>query len=189
MRPPRPGSAASARHGTSTGFTMHATASHQAATRHYNRASSQQPVGHTPPQPRASRMASAAPGPPPQQSHKLTPDPVWAAGSGSRVGGVANGVRGAGAMSGLAEQDGEIALPGDAGVRSVPLAGPTPLYAWSLIWLSQDRHPLLRTLLRRFAETGLRRRWLEYDAARDWLPAHDQAELRRLEHMTAHPGA
>jgi hypothetical protein len=83
----------------------------------------------------------------------------------------------------------EIALPGDAGVRSVPLAGPTPLYAWSLIWLSQDRHPLLRTLLRRFAETGLRRRWLEYDAARDWLPARDQAELRRLEHMTAHPGA
>ena len=83
----------------------------------------------------------------------------------------------------------EIALPGDAGVRSVPLAGPTPLYAWSLIWLSQDRHPLLRTLLRRFAETGLRRRWLEYDAARDWLPAHDRAELRRLEHMTAHPGA
>jgi hypothetical protein len=69
------------------------------------------------------------------------------------------------------------------------LAGPTPLYAWSLIWLSQDRHPLLRTLLRRFAETGLRRRWLEYEAARDWLPAHDQAELRRLEHMTAHPGA
>ena len=63
----------------------------------------------------------------------------------------------------------------------VPLNDPTPLYAWSLIWLSQDRHPMLRTLLRRFAETGLRRRWLEYDAARDWLPAHDQAELRRLE--------
>ena len=64
-----------------------------------------------------------------------------------------------------------------------------PLYAWSLIWLSQDRHPLLGTLLRRFAETGLRRRWLECDAARDWLPAHDQAELRRLEHLTARPGA
>jgi hypothetical protein len=79
----------------------------------------------------------------------------------------------------------DIALPGDAGVRSVPLASPTPLYAWSLIWLSQDRHPLLRTLLRCFAETGLRRRWLEYDAARDWLPAHDQAELQRLEHLTA----
>jgi hypothetical protein len=80
----------------------------------------------------------------------------------------------------------DIALPRDAGVRSVPLADPTPLYAWSLIWLSQDRHPLLRTLLRRFAETGLRRRWLEYDAARDWLPAHDQAELQRLEHLAPH---
>jgi len=83
----------------------------------------------------------------------------------------------------------DISLPGEAGVRSVPLADPTPLYAWSLIWLSQDRHPLLGTLLRRFAEIGLRRRWLEYDAARDWLPAHDQAELRRLEHLTARPGA
>jgi hypothetical protein len=80
----------------------------------------------------------------------------------------------------------DIALPGDAGVCSVPLTGPTPLYAWSLIWLGQDRHPLLRTLLRRFAEAGLRRRWLEYDAARDWLPAHDQAELQRLEHLAAH---
>jgi hypothetical protein len=82
----------------------------------------------------------------------------------------------------------EIALPGDAGIRSVPLAGPTPLYAWSLIWPSQDRHPLLSTLLRRFAETGLRRRWLEYDAARDWLPAHDQAELRRALAVPAAPG-
>jgi DNA-binding transcriptional LysR family regulator len=79
----------------------------------------------------------------------------------------------------------DIALPGDAGVRAVPLNDPTPLYAWSLIWLSQDRHPMLRTLLRRFAETGLRRRWLEYDAARDWLPAHDQGELRRLERHRA----
>jgi DNA-binding transcriptional LysR family regulator len=82
----------------------------------------------------------------------------------------------------------DIALPAGAGVRSVPLADPTPLYAWSLIWLSQDRHPLLRTLLRRFAETGLRRRWLEYDAARDWLPAHDQAELRRALAVPAAPG-
>jgi len=88
-----------------------------------------------------------------------------------------------------AVQPADIALPGDAGVRSVPLASPTPLYAWSLIWLSQDRHPLLRTLLRGFAETGLRRRWLEYDAARDWLPAHDQAELQRLEHLRTHQQA
>ena len=82
----------------------------------------------------------------------------------------------------------DVALPAGAGVRSVPLADPTPLYAWSLIWRSQDRHPLLRTLLRQFAETGLRRRWLEYDAARDWLPAHDQAELRRALDVPDAPG-
>jgi hypothetical protein len=79
----------------------------------------------------------------------------------------------------------DIPLPGGAGVRSVPLSGPTPLYAWSLTWISQEQHPHLRTLLRGFAETGQRRRWLEYDPARDWLPAHDQAELRRLEDVTA----
>ena len=82
----------------------------------------------------------------------------------------------------------DVALPAGAGVRSVPLADPTPLYAWSLIWLTQDRHPLLRTLLRQFAETGLRRRWLEYDAVRDWLPAHDQAELRRALNVPDAPG-
>jgi hypothetical protein len=41
-------------------------------------------------------------------------------------------------------------------------------------------------------EPGKRLAWrssVDDDAARDWLPAHDQAGLRRLEHMTAHPGA
>src|SRR4029079_13179628 len=55
------------------------------------------------------------------------------------------------------------APPAGAGVRPVPLAAATALYAHALIWLRQDRHPLLRTLLRQFAETGLRGRWLEYD--------------------------
>ena len=79
----------------------------------------------------------------------------------------------------------DIPLPEDAGVRSVPLVGPTPLYAWSLIWCGQDQHPLLSTLLRRFAEMGHQRRWLEYDPARDWLPAHDRAGLHQLEHVRA----
>jgi hypothetical protein len=83
----------------------------------------------------------------------------------------------------------DIALPENAGVRSVPLTDPTPLYAWSLIWLSQDRHPLLRTLLRCFAETGRRRRWLEYDATRDWLPAHARAGLERLPTLRHVPSA
>lgn len=80
----------------------------------------------------------------------------------------------------------DIPLPEDAGIRSVPLAGPTPLYAWSLIWHDQDQHPLLGTLLQRFAEMGHRRRWLEYDPARDWLPAHDRAGLRQLHQARTH---
>jgi hypothetical protein len=32
---------------------------------------------------------------------------------------------------------------------TILLVGPTPLYAWSLVWRS---------------------RWLEYDPSRDWLP-------------------
>ena len=48
----------------------------------------------------------------------------------------------------------DLPLPDGAGIRSVPLAGPTPLYAWSLVWRSQDQHPMLGVLLRCFAETG-----------------------------------
>src|SRR5690349_386716 len=36
-----------------------------------------------------------------------------------------------------------------------------------------------QVLLQRFAEIGNRKRWLEYDPARDWLPRHDYAELSR----------
>ncbi|HET7018588.1 MAG TPA: LysR family transcriptional regulator [Streptosporangiaceae bacterium] len=65
----------------------------------------------------------------------------------------------------------ELPLPPAAGVCSVPLTEPTALYAWSLIWRSDDQHPHLGALLQRFAEIGQQRRWLEYDPARDWLPA------------------
>jgi DNA-binding transcriptional LysR family regulator len=68
----------------------------------------------------------------------------------------------------------DVPLPEDGGVRCVPITDPTPLYAWSLIWRSQDQHPQLGTLLQRFAEMGHQRRWLEYDPARDWLPDHDR---------------
>lgn len=72
-------------------------------------------------------------------------------------------------------------LPADAplppGLRAVPLVGPTPLYAWSLLWRREEPHPLLPPLLRGFAETGRRRRWLEYDPAADWLPDVDRAEF------------
>ena len=62
-------------------------------------------------------------------------------------------------------------LPADAGVRAVPLVDPTPLYAWSLMWPRRSPHPMIPALLRGFAERGRRRRWLEHDPGRDWLPA------------------
>ncbi|MEU6509001.1 LysR family transcriptional regulator [Streptomyces sp. NPDC046942] len=68
-------------------------------------------------------------------------------------------------------------LPDHAGLRSIPLADPTPLYAWSLAWSDSCRHPLLDTLLRGFAETARARRWLEYSPQRDWLPDTDHAKL------------
>jgi hypothetical protein len=53
------------------------------------------------------------------------------------------------------------------------------LYAWSLLWRRQDQHPLLATLLDRFAETGRRSRWLSYQPGEDWLSSPDYAALRR----------
>jgi DNA-binding transcriptional LysR family regulator len=65
-------------------------------------------------------------------------------------------------------------LPADAelpaGVRTVPLAGPVPLYAWSLIWRHDDQHPAMPVLLDAFAETGRALRWVEYRPDADWLP-------------------
>ena len=74
----------------------------------------------------------------------------------------------------------DIPLHDSAGICSVPISDPTPLYAWLLIWRSQDQHPMLGVLLQRFADIGNQQRWLEYDPARDWLPAHDHAQLKRL---------
>lgn len=64
----------------------------------------------------------------------------------------------------------DVPLPDVPGVRAVPLAGPTPLYAWSLLWREADPHPQLGDVLAAFAEHGARRRWLEYDPDHDWLP-------------------
>lgn len=61
-------------------------------------------------------------------------------------------------------------LPGRAGLRSIPLTAPTPLYAWSLAWREAHHHPLLDTLLRGFTDVGRTRRWLDYAPDRDWLP-------------------
>jgi hypothetical protein len=71
-------------------------------------------------------------------------------------------------------------LPTHSGVRGIQLVAPTPLYAWSLVWSEQTRHPRLDVLLRGLARAGRRSRWLEYHPDRDWLPDHDRAELARL---------
>ncbi|MEY9877431.1 DNA-binding transcriptional LysR family regulator [Streptacidiphilus sp. MAP12-33] len=67
-------------------------------------------------------------------------------------------------------------LPLDPGpdLVAVPLADPTPLYAWSLVWHRDRPDPGLPALLRAFAETGASRRWLEYRPGRDWLPEADR---------------
>lgn len=68
-------------------------------------------------------------------------------------------------------------LPDRAGLRSIPLTAPTPLYAWSLAWRESHRHARLDALLRGFTEAGRSRRWLDYVPERDWLPDADQAKL------------
>ncbi|MFD5468469.1 LysR family transcriptional regulator [Kitasatospora sp. NPDC127059] len=71
-------------------------------------------------------------------------------------------------------------LPDRPGVRTVPLVGPTPLYAWSLLWRTDrdtDRDGQLDVLLRAFTAEAAHCRWLEYDPARDWLPDADEAAL------------
>ncbi|MFF4196720.1 LysR family transcriptional regulator [Nonomuraea sp. NPDC001831] len=68
-------------------------------------------------------------------------------------------------------------LPDHAGLRSIPLVEPTPLYAWSLVWRTSHRHPLLEPLVRGFADTGRAHRWLDYTPQQDWLPDADHAKL------------
>ncbi|MEU2249364.1 LysR family transcriptional regulator [Streptomyces sp. NPDC019224] len=64
----------------------------------------------------------------------------------------------------------DVPLPEVTGVRSVPLADPTPLYAWSLLWRAGNGRPGLNSLLTACAEEAGQNRWLEYDPTRDWLP-------------------
>lgn len=74
----------------------------------------------------------------------------------------------------------ELPLPPGSGLTAVPLVEPTPLYAWSLVWHRDRPHGGMPGLLDAFAETGRRRRWLEYRPGRDWLPEADAAEARSL---------
>lgn len=71
----------------------------------------------------------------------------------------------------------DLALPDGARVRTIPLVDPTPLYAWSLMWRTQDAHPAISTLLQAFSEVGSRSRWLEFHPERDWLPESDRGQI------------
>jgi DNA-binding transcriptional LysR family regulator len=64
----------------------------------------------------------------------------------------------------------DLPLPADPGLRVVPLVEPTPLYAWSLVWPAGREHPGIAELLRACDGLAARRRWLERDPAREWLP-------------------
>ncbi|MEV8098142.1 LysR family transcriptional regulator [Kitasatospora sp. NPDC085879] len=64
----------------------------------------------------------------------------------------------------------ELPLTPGRGIAAVPLTDPTPLYAWSLLWHRDRPDPGLPALLRAFADTARRHRWLEYRPGRDWLP-------------------
>ena len=73
----------------------------------------------------------------------------------------------------------DVRIPDGSSIRTVPLVGPTPLYAWSLIWRRADHHPRLPELLGAFADAGRDSRWLEYRPSADWLPDPDRAGLTR----------
>jgi DNA-binding transcriptional LysR family regulator len=72
----------------------------------------------------------------------------------------------------------DVPLPNLPGVHSVPLVDPTPLYAWSLLWRTGNRHPGLNSLTAACAARAGRLRWLEYDPAHDWLPEPPANALR-----------
>ncbi|MFG3494910.1 LysR family transcriptional regulator [Streptomyces sp. NPDC047928] len=65
------------------------------------------------------------------------------------------------------------------GVRFIPLAHPTPLYAWSVVWSAAHEPPALTELLHLFARTARTTRWLERDPSRDWLPPTPDAPAAR----------
>ncbi|KQV18757.1 MULTISPECIES: LysR family transcriptional regulator [unclassified Kitasatospora] len=74
----------------------------------------------------------------------------------------------------------EVPLPEGSGLVAVPLVEPTPLYAWSLLWPRRQAASGVAELVRGFARSGRRRRWLEYRPGRDWLPEADQEQVRAL---------
>lgn len=73
----------------------------------------------------------------------------------------------------------EVEIPHGSGVRALPMADPTPLYAWHLLWRTDVRHPQLPLLLDGFAGCARTGGWLEYDPTSHWLPPADHNALTR----------
>ncbi|GAA2107622.1 LysR family transcriptional regulator [Actinomadura alba] len=61
-------------------------------------------------------------------------------------------------------------LPWHADTVQIPITDPTPVYPCSLLWNSQNRHPMLPLFIRH-VESDYR----PFDPRREWLPAADHA--------------
>ena len=64
----------------------------------------------------------------------------------------------------------DVPLPNIPRLRSIPLVDPTPLYAWSLLWRTENPHPGVSGLAAACARQAAQSRWLEHAPTRDWLP-------------------
>jgi hypothetical protein len=71
----------------------------------------------------------------------------------------------------------DVDIPENTGLRELPVADPTPLYAWHLLWRTDVSHPHLPRLLDTFARCARTDGWLSYDPTRHWLPETDHDAL------------
>lgn len=61
-------------------------------------------------------------------------------------------------------------LAGNPDIVHLPVADPTPVYPWSLMWHEANRHPSLPLLI-----AHVKARYRPYDARSQWLPAPDRS--------------
>jgi DNA-binding transcriptional LysR family regulator len=60
-------------------------------------------------------------------------------------------------------------LSGNPDIVHLPVADPTPVYPWSLMWHEANRHPTLPLLI-----AHVKARYRPYDARSQWLPSPDR---------------
>lgn len=74
----------------------------------------------------------------------------------------------------------DMPLPGDSGLRAIPLVHPVPVYPWSVLWAQSARRLTVEFVGAVVAAGGVPRRQggtPEIDAARQWLPEPDREAL------------